>query len=161
MWLNGDVDHDHAVKFRSPNPQNLESTDSFASGEYVTVNFNQTGQYSYFKDSVNQDDEAFVMEGNINIIDSDAKTPFNSNISPQSNNTAWILMVPSKYSQSISSALEGEGVTTLSSDTFTDLRGGQKGTGPTQSILVWDTQSYNMEQSISPIISVSNGLPYS
>jgi len=160
-WLNGDVDHDHTIKFKTPNPQNLAETESFASGAYTTINFNQTGQYSYFEDNVNQDDEAFVMEGNISIVDSNEKTQFNTNASSQPINTAGILMVPSKDSQSIISTLEGQGVTTLSSYTFTDLRGGQKDTGPTQTILIWGTQNDNLDQALSSIIDVSNDLPYS
>ena len=160
-WLNGDVDHDHAIKFKTPNPQNLAETDIFASGEYTTINFNQTGQYSYFEDNVNQEDEIFVMEGNINIVDSDVKTQLNTNVSSPPINTAGILMVPSKDSQSIISTLESEGITTLSSYTFSDIRGGQKDTGPTQTILIWGTQSDNIDQALSPIIGVSNDLPYS
>ncbi|TVP41806.1 cupredoxin domain-containing protein [Candidatus Nitrosocosmicus arcticus] len=160
-WLNGDVDHDHTIKFKTPNPQNLAETESFASGEYTTINFNQTGQYSYFEDNVNQEDEAFIMEGNINMVDSDTNTQLNTNASSQPINTAGILMVPSKDSQSIISTLESEGITTLSSYTFTDIRGGQKDTGPTQTILVWGTQSNSIDQALSPIIAVSDDLPYS
>ncbi len=161
-WLNGDVDHDHTVKFRTPNPQNLESTDSFAPSEFTTANFNQTGQYSYYEDNVNSDDTAFVMEGTINVVDSNENTPFsNGNNNSQTINTAGILMVPSKDSQSISSTLESEGVSILSDYTFTDLRGGQKGTGPTQTILVWGSQNDDIDQALSPVIGVLNGLPYS
>ncbi len=160
-WLNGDVDHDHTVKFRTPGPQNLEATDSFAPSAYTTVSFNQTGQYSYYEDDVNSDDTAFVMEGTINIVDSNDKTITNNGSNTQPINTAGVLMVPSKDSQSISSTLESEGITILSDYTFTDLRGGQKGTGPTQTILVWGTQNDDTDQALSPIINILNGLPYS
>jgi len=160
-WLNGDVDHDHTVKFRTPNPQNLETTDSFTTSEYTTVNLNQTGQYSYYEDDVNSEDKAFVMEGTINIVDSNDKTILNNGSNTLPINTVGILMVPSKDSQSISSTLESEGITILSDYTFTDLRGGQKGTGPTQTILVWGTQNDNIDQTLSPVISILNELPYS
>lgn len=163
-WLNGDVDHDHTIKFRTPNPQNIESTDTFASSGYTTVNFNQTGQYSYFEDNVNQDDEEFVMEGTINIVaneDLPSTTTTNDGNGSQGLNTVGVLMVPSKDSQSISSTLEDNGLQILSDYTFTDLRGGQKGTGPTQTILVWGTDSSDIQQVLKPIIEVSNSLPYS
>ncbi len=164
-WLNGDVDHDHTIKFKTPNPQNIESTDTFASSEYITVNFNQTGQYSYFEDNVNQEDEEFVMEGTINIVANEdlpsTTTSTNDSNSSQGLNTVGVLMVPSKDSQSISSTLEDNGLQILSDYTFTDLRGGQKDTGPTQTILVWGTDNSDIQQVLEPVIEVSNNLPYS
>jgi hypothetical protein len=68
--------------------------------------------------------------------------------------------VPSKDFQSISSTLKNNGIITLGDYTFTDLRGGQKGTGPTQTIIVWGSENNNIDQSIGPIIEVTKGLPY-
>jgi plastocyanin len=54
-WLNGDAGHDHRIKFQTPNPQNIESTDKFSFPGFTTVTLNQTGKYSYFEDNVNND----------------------------------------------------------------------------------------------------------
>ncbi len=160
-WFNGDVGHKHVINFQTPNPENIGSTNKFSSLEYTTVIFNQTGKYSYFEDNVNNDDKNFVMKGTINVVDSNKQTQINNNNAPRPINTMGILMVPSKDAQSISSTLKGNGISTLDDYTFTDLRGGQKGTGPTQTILVWGTDNDNIDQAISPIIDITKGLPYS
>ena len=160
-WLSGDVDHDHTVKFQTPNPGNLQATNTFPFPGYVTVTFNQTGKYSYFEDNVNDQDTAFVMRGTVNVVDSNQKTPINSSSTTQPIKTAGVLMVPSKDLQAHIATLKNSGITTLSDYTFTDLRGGQKGTGKTQTIVVWGSDKDNVDQALLPIIDVAKGLPYS
>jgi plastocyanin len=160
-WLSGDVDHDHTVKFQTPNPQNLPATGVFPFPGYVTVTFNQPGKYSYYEDNVNDQDTAFVMRGTVNVVDSNQKTPISNSSLTQPIKTAGVLMVPSKDLPTISSTLKSSGISTLSDYTFTDLRGGQKGTGKTQTIVVWGSDKDNVDQAILPIIDVAKGLPYS
>lgn len=70
-------------------------------------------------------------------------------------------MVPSQDFENIKSNLENSGIRVLSDYSFTDLRGGHEGTGPTQSILVWSSNSNNVEKAIAPIVDITNELPYS
>src|SRR5215217_1301151 len=161
-WLNGDADHDHTIKFQTPSPGNLPATSEFPFPGYVTVTFNQTGKYSYFEDNVNDQDTAFVMRGTVNVVDSNQKTPINSSSSTtQPIKTAGVLMVPSKDLQTHIATLKSNGITTLSDYTFTVLRGGQSGTGETQTIIVWGSEKDNVDQAILPLIDVTEGLPYS
>ena len=162
-WLNGDVDHDHVIKFQPGNPQDLVETTQFAFPEHTTIVFNQTGSYSYFEDNVNEDDESFVMKGTINVVDSNAEnlTATNTNSIQDGEGTMGVLMVPTQGFENIKSNLENNGITVLSDYSFTDLRGGQQGTGPTQTILVWSSNSNNIEEAIAPIVDITNELPYS
>jgi plastocyanin len=180
-WLSGDVDHVHIIKFQAPNPGNLVATEKFqapaptasasdSEGDekspstlpgFVSVTYNQPGKYSYFEDNVNDQDTGFVMRGTVNVVDSNQKTPISNSSLTQPIKTAGVLMVPSKDLQTISSTLKNNGISTLSEYTFTDLRGGQKGTGKTQTIVVWGSDKDNVGQAILPIIDVAKGLPYS
>ena len=49
----------------------------------------------------------------------------------------------------------------IRSHNFNDLRGGQKGTGPTQTIIVWGSDKENVLQLLQPIVDITKGLPYS
>jgi hypothetical protein len=99
------------------------------------------------------------MRGTVNVVDSNQKTPVSSSRS-QPVKTSGILMVPSKDLQTHAATLKN-GITTLSDYTFADLRGGQKGTGETQTIIVWISEKDNVDQSIFLVIDVAKGLPYS
>lgn len=163
-WFNGDVDHDHIIKFESPNNESLSATDTFEYLGHVTVDFNNTGKYSYFEDGDLNDDKSFMMKGTITVVDSTES----STVQGQMNNntqlnykTLGILMVPSKDLSAIRSDLSNNGIQPLSDYTFTDLRGGQSGTGPTQSIILWGSESEVIEQIISPIVDITKDLPYS
>lgn len=163
-WFNGDVDHDHIIKFESPNNQSLSATNTFEYLGYVTVDFNNTGKYSYFEDGDLNDDKSFMMKGSITVADSTGNSTGSSQINNNSQSnikTLGILMVPSKDLSTISSDLSNNGIHPLSNYTFTDLRGGQSGTGPTQSIILWGSESDAIDQIISPIVGITKDLPYS
>ena len=162
-WFNGDVDHDHIIKFQSPNNGNIPNTETFPFLGHATVTFNDVGQYQYFEDGDLNDDKSFKMKGTVDVVDS---TPGNSSLGNAVNSTQsgdrtlGVLMVPSKDASSISNDLAGKGITTVDSTTFTDIRGGQKGTGPTQTFIVWDSEQ-GLENALSTIVDISKGLPYS
>ena len=101
------------------------------------------------------------MRGTVNVVDSNQKTPINSSSTTPPIKTAGVLMVPSKDLQAHIATLKNSGITTLSDYTFTDLRGGQKGTGKTQTIVVWGSDKDNVDQALLSIIGVAKGLPYS
>ena len=72
-----------------------------------------------------------------------------------------VLTGPSQDIENIKTDLENSGITVLSDYSFTDLRGGQDGTGPTQSIVIWGSKSNNLEQTMAPIVDITERLPYS
>lgn len=163
-WFSGDVDHNHIIKFQTPVNGSMSETQTFPYLGHVTVVFNKEGQYPYFEDGDLNDDKSFKMTGTVKVINSPNTTQGNSNNSSGQTSvikTAGFLMVPSKDSQSIISTLTNEGYKVLGSYTFKDIRGGQKGTGPTQTIIAWASDKDNVEQLLQPIVDITKGLPYS
>ena len=69
-------------------------------------------------------------------------------------------MVSSKDLQAHIATLKNNGITIPSDCAFTDLRGGQKGTGKTQAIFLWDPEKDNVDQALFPMIDGVKGLPY-
>ena len=45
--------------------------------------------------------------------------------------------------------------------TYKDLRGGQKGTGPEQTLITWTTPETNLDRVISALKEITPALPYS
>jgi len=104
------------------------------------------------------------MEGTVNVVEQNTENltaTTNTNSIQNGEGTVGVLMVPSQGFENIKSNLENNGIRVLSDYSFTDLRGGQQGTGPTQSILVWSSNSNNIDEAIAPIIEITNELPYS
>jgi hypothetical protein len=69
-------------------------------------------------------------------------------------------MVPVKDLDLYTSELKTRGITTDSTYTFNDLRGGQKGTGPEQTLIVWTSSGKNLNE-YYPLEQISPNLPYS
>lgn len=160
-WFNGDVDHDHTITLSG------KSTNSeFESGEFVyntaskPITFNDTGTYNYFETDVNNDDPSFVMNGTINAIDQ-VNPLINANATAVNPDTVGTYMVPAKDLDQYISTLTSKGLTIDSTYTFEDLRGGQKGTGPEQTLIVWTTSGMNLDQVISILEEITPSLPYS
>ena len=109
---------------------------------------------------MNTEDPSFVMKGTISVNDDIA-----SNIDPNGSNatfdTVALLMVPTKDLDKHISTIESEGVDVVDQFTFKDLRGGQKGTGPEQTLLVLGSGKDGPSQLISAMESLTPTLPYS
>lgn len=157
-WFNADVDHDHIIKFETPVNGNISETDTFPYLSHTTVIFDKEGQYPYFEDGDLNDDKSFKMTGTVRVVQSDDSGEIRKQAPIK---TVGFLMVPSKDSESIISSLTNGGNQVLGSHTFNDLRGGQKGTGPTQTIIVWGSDNGNVGQLLQPIVDITKGLPYS
>ena len=88
-------------------------------------------------------------------------TPSTSNSNSSTIDTVGILMVPTQdidnYIQQITSA----GITVDNTFDFKDLRGGQKGTGDTQTLIVWTTGGKDLGETLSFFSGLSSDLPYS
>ena len=177
IWFNGDVDHDHKVSLTSDrNPDNvLFDSDTFAFNEASRpILLNDTGTYNYYEANVNENDEDFVMRGNVTVISeanidgstataSSGNNGANSTTSStiNSGDTAGVLMVPTQDIENYVQDLKSKGFVIDSPYSFKDLRGGQKGTGDEQSLLVWSTSGIDLQQVISTLKRITPELPYS
>jgi hypothetical protein len=99
---------------------------------------NDTGKFSYSESDVSQDDPKFVMEDIITTVDNNISQSgiAEANSSNRNYDTVILLMVPAKDVEEHVSNLQSQGLGTVSQYTFKDLRGGQKGTRPEQTLLV-------------------------
>jgi plastocyanin len=160
-WFNGDVDHDHSITLsgKSTSPE-FESVDFTFNTASKPITFNDTGSFNYFETDVNNNDPSFVMNGTINAVDQ-VNPLSNSNATGANPDTVGTYMVPSKDLDQHISTLTSKGFTIDSTHTFEDLRGGQKGTGPEQTLIVWTTSDMNLDQVISALEEITPSLPYS
>jgi plastocyanin len=160
-WFSGDVGHERTVNVKDATGNSvLFSTgvieESQASKAYT---FNTPGTYNY--EAVG--DPSVTMKGTITVksIQSPVTTPAAAAGGGGSIDTVGVLMVPTqdkaKYVQDVKNA----GVTVDSTYDFKDLRGGQKGTGDVQTLLVWTSGGKDLSTVIPPLREISLGLPYS
>ena len=154
VWLNGDVGHMHTITLLDENSKQVYSSGKFASNSVTnTVVLNETGKFSYSEANVNKDDPKFVMEGTITV----HKNPTSPTQLPD---TVGFLMVPAKDLDKHVSDLTGKGIDVIDKYIFKDLRGGQKGTGTQQTLLVLGSKN-GQEQLVSALESITPTLPYS
>ena len=129
-WINGDVGHTHSVTVLDKDSRKVFSSGKFGFNSVTTpFELNDSGEFTYSEPNVNKDDPKFVMEGTIIV----QENPSNVNQLPE---TLGFLMVPAKDLDKHVSELTDKGIEVLDKYTFKDLRGGQKGTGPNQSLIV-------------------------
>jgi hypothetical protein len=140
VWLNGDVGHEHVITL---NGENLEK-----------IYDSKTGKFTYSQANVNVDDPKFVMEGTVTVKDT---IPVISNIS---SDTIAFFMIPAKDSEKHISELTDNGIQVLNKYTFKDLRGGQKGIGPDDVLLLVGGKG-GQYKLISTLQKISPELPYS
>lgn len=153
-WINGDVGHTHSVTVLDNDSKQVFSSGKFGFNSVTTSHvLNNSGKFTYSESNVNKDDPKFVMEGTINV----KENPSNLNKLPE---TVGFLMVPAKDLDKHVSELTGKGIEVLDKYTFKDLRGGQKGTGPQQSLLLLGSTN-GQEELVSALKSITPNLPYS
>jgi plastocyanin len=157
-WFSGDVGHERTVNVTDSTGNSvLFSTgiipESQASKAYT---FNTPGTYNYEA----MGDIGVIMKGTITVknIQSPVTSP---TVAGGGIDTVGVLMVPTqgidKYMQDIKNA----GLTVDSGHSFTDLRGGQKGTGDVQTLIVWTSGGKDLNSVIAPLRQISLALPYS
>ncbi|WP_458718919.1 hypothetical protein [Candidatus Nitrosocosmicus sp. R] len=91
-------------------------------------------------------------------------TPSSSFTNSNSTNidTVGVLMVPTQDIDSYIQRITDSGITVDNTYDFKDLRGGQKGTGDTQTLIVWTTANgKDLNETLSSLSVISAGLPYS
>ncbi|MEJ7642679.1 MAG: hypothetical protein WKF36_10895 [Candidatus Nitrosocosmicus sp.] len=155
-WFNGDVGHERTVNVANTNGDSgLFSTGAITDMEVSkTITFNNPGTYNYEAEG----DPGVTMRGAITVtnIQSPVANSANSGI-----DTVGVLMVPTQDKDMYIQEVRDGGLTVDSTHDFNDLRGGQKGTGDVQTLIVWTSQGKDLNSVISPLSEISKSLPYS
>ena len=166
-WFNGDVDHDHMITLNDArSKQEVFDSGVFAFNEASKpIIVNNISTFNYFEANVNNEDEDFVMDGEIIVVDQPSSSTI-PNSSPSSNNnidTVGTYMVPTQDIDTYLSELTDRGFVINSMYDFQDLRGGQEGTGDKQTLIVWGANSSAMplDTIINSLKEITPELPYS
>jgi hypothetical protein len=161
VWFNGDVDHDHKITLT--NGANLENTifdsSTFAYDESSEpIVLNDTGTFNYYQTDVNNEDEDYVMNGTITVVDEQSLDGNNNvNTGVQGNaDTAGVLMVPASDVDTYTQELKNNGFAVDGTQNFNDIRAGDE-----QILLVWTTSGIDLENVISTLQRITQTLPYS
>jgi hypothetical protein len=165
FWFNEDVGHDHKVTI--VNDESSKIIYQSSKFKYNTaagpIILNKSGSYTYYEENVNENDPSFTMKGTINVVNklsgqklSDRDSGHNAN-----NKTLGMFMVPELQLPKYVSEFGDNGFTLDSTYTYEDLRGGQKGTGPKQSLIVWSSSENNIDDILGKLVDLSTSLPYS
>jgi plastocyanin len=149
VWFNGDVDHDHKITLT--NGANLENTifdsSTFAYDEpSEPIVLNDTGTFNYYQTDVNNEDEDYVMNGTITVVDQqslDGNNNLNSGVQGNAD-TAGVLMVPASDIDTYAQDLKNNGFTVDSTQNFNDIRAGDE-----QVLLVWTTSGIDLDNVIN------------
>lgn len=82
-------------------------------------------------------------------------------VSQNKDDIAGAFMVPARFLDKYRSEFEDRGFTIDSTYTYKDLRGGQKGTGPEQTLIVWKAHNVPLKKVIRDLEELTPTLPYS
>ena len=183
-WFHADVDHKHTITLNDKNSgNNVFMTKPFLFNTATEpFTFNKTGSFEYFEKNVNKQDPKFVMEGTITVVNQNSSlsnannkqtsnintnTPTTTGTNTSSTTTAGnadtvgTYMVPAKDLDKDTSELKKGGLSVDSTFTYKDARGGQKGTGPEQALVVWTSAGMDLDKVLSILKQVTPTLPYS
>jgi hypothetical protein len=161
VWFNGDVDHDHKITLT--NGANLENTifdsSTFAYDEpSKPIILNDAGTFNHYQTDVNNEDEDYVMNGTITVVDRqslDGNNNLNSGVRGNAD-TAGVLMVPASDVDTYAQDLKNNGFTVDGTQNFNDIRAGDE-----QGLLVWTTSGIDLDNVISTLQRITQTLPYS
>lgn len=171
-WFNGDVGHERTVDVKKTDGSSLFNTGVIKDMDISpTYTFTQAGTYNYEAEG----DPGVIMRGTIQVVgESDNNNNNDSSSSSSSSNqfsstpsgsstmdTVGVLMVPTQNIDTYIKEIQDAGLTISGQYDFKDLRGGQKGTGDTQTLIVWTTSGKDLNTIIPPISKMSSSLPYS
>jgi len=158
-WFNGDVGHERTVDVKNADGTSLFNTGVIKDMELSpTYAFNQPGTYNYEAEG----DPGVTMKGTIKVLDNKDNTQIINSPSGNSTiDTVGVLMVPTQDIDTYVKEIQNAGLTINSQYDFKDLRGGQKGTGDTQTLIVWTSSGKDLNTIIPSISKLSSSLPYS
>ena len=163
QWFNGDAGHERTIDVKDASGNTVFNTgeivDSQASPPFTLSN---TGVFNYEAEG----DPGVTMTGSVTVSNIQSPvTPSSSSASTTSNSsnidTVGILMVPTQDIEDYISQITGAGITVDNTYDFKDLRGGQEGTGDTQTLIVWTTGGKDLGETLSSLNELSSDLPYS
>ena len=168
LWFNGDVGHERTIDVKDSSGNTVFNTgeivDSQASSPFT---FSNPGIYNYEAEG----DPGVIMTGSVTVDNiqspvtpsstSSASTTTTSSNSSSNIDTVGILMVPTQDIDEYISQITNAGITVDNTYDFKDLRGGQEGTGDTQTLIVWTTGGKDLGQTLASLSELSADLPYS
>ena len=169
LWFNGDVGHERTIDVKDTNGGSVfntgEITDSQPSSSFT---FTSPGEFNYEA----QGDPGVVMTGSITVADiqsqvnsTNSTSLLSASSATNSNSTDFdtvgVLMVPTQDIDSYIQQITSAGITVDNTFDFEDLRGGQKGTGDVQTLIVWTTSGKDLNETLSSLSALSAELPYS
>jgi hypothetical protein len=163
VWFSADVGHKHMVTLTDGDSKKIYEAPFFLSNEASKpLTLNNTGDYSYYEKGVNKAVPGFVINGTISVVNlpSELKAPQNASSQKQIG-TVGAYMIPAIMLDKYNSEFSKRGFTVDSHFTYKDLRGGQKGTGPQQTLITWTTPETNLDKVISALKEITPTLPYS
>ncbi|MGB8160011.1 MAG: hypothetical protein WCE93_07685 [Nitrososphaeraceae archaeon] len=163
VWFNPDVAHKHMISLTDSNSKKVYEAPFFPFNEASKpLTLNNTDAYSYFEKGANKAVPDFVMNGTISVINSPSELRSPQNAASQTQiGTVGAYMVPATLLDKYTSEFAKRGMTVDSHFTYKDLRGGQKGTGPQQTLITWTTPETNLDKVISALKEITPTLPYS
>ncbi len=163
QWFNGDAGHERTIDVKGPDGDTMFNTgeivDSQASNPFT---FSNPGVFNYEAEG----DPGVTMTGSVTVGNiqspvTPSSSPATSNTSSSSIDTVGIIMVPTQDIDDYIQQITGAGITVDNTFDFKDLRGGQEGTGDTQTLIVWTTGGKDLGQTLSSLSELSADLPYS
>ncbi len=164
QWFNGDAGHERTIDVKDTDGtaslfNTGEIVDSQASNPFT---FSNPGVFNYEAEG----DPGVTMTGSVTVGNiqspvTPSSSPATSNTSSSSSDTVGIIMVPTQDIDDYIQQITGAGITVDNTFDFKDLRGGQEGTGDTQTLIVWTTGDKDLSQTLSSLSELSADLPYS
>jgi hypothetical protein len=148
--FSADVDHRHTITLNDKNSGNNVFTSPHFKFNTSTkpLIFNKTGSFEYFEKHVNDNDPNFVMNRTITVVNQPAalslsKQGNTSSTASTANDIAAVgsYMVSAKDLDKDFVQLTSRGFSVDSTYTYKDARGGQRGTGPEQTLVIWAAPS--------------------
>jgi plastocyanin len=159
IWLNADVGHRHKISLNDSNSEKIFDSRFF---KYNTtsneIRLNETGTYKYWESDVSKEVPDFVMLGTITVSSQEQHNA--TTVSQNKDDIVGTFMVPARFLDKYRSEFEDRGFTIDSTYTYKDLRGGQKGTGPEQTLIVWKVHNVPLKKVVRDLEELTSTLPY-
>jgi hypothetical protein len=98
------------------------------------------------------------MMGTITVSSQEQHNP--TTVSQNKGDIVGTFMVPARFLDKYRSEFEDKGFTIDSTYTYKELRGGQKGTGPQQTLIVWKVHNVQLKKVVRDLEELTPALPH-